>query len=50
MGFLRGLRRWWALRNPEIRWIVEVGVDEVPDDEHPIRSLSQNPMSMSRAP
>ena len=36
MGLFRSLRRWWALRNPEIRWIVEVGVDEVPDEEHPI--------------
>jgi len=35
MGLLRSLRRWWALRNPEVRWIVEVGVDEVPEEANP---------------
>ena len=41
-GFLRSLRRWWALRDPEIRWIVEVGVDEIPEEANPV------PESMGR--
>jgi hemerythrin len=31
----RRLRRWWHLRNPEVRWIVEVGVEEVPEEKFP---------------
>jgi hypothetical protein len=36
VSLLKGLRRWWALRDPEIRWIVEVGVDEVPEEANPV--------------
>lgn len=33
---LRRLKRWLLLRDPELRYIVEVGVDEVPDVEEPV--------------
>ena len=33
--FFKRLRRWWHMRDPEIRWIAEVGVEEVPEEANP---------------
>ncbi len=33
---LRRLRRWLILRDPEVRYIVEVGVDEIPEVRDPV--------------
>ena len=41
VGLLRSLRRWWHLRDPEIRWIVEVGVDEIPEEANPVPERMQ---------
>ena len=45
LSFLRGLRRWWAMRDPEIRWIVEVGVDEIPEEANPVPERMPPPYS-----
>ena len=36
LAFLRFLKRWWHMRDPEIRWIVEVGVEEIPEEANPV--------------
>lgn len=33
---IRRLKRWLLLRDPELRYIVEVGVDEIPEIEDPV--------------
>jgi len=45
VALLKLLRRWWSLRDPEIRWIVEVGVDEVPEEAEPVPERMQPPYS-----
>ena len=49
LGFLRGVRRWWHLRDPEIRWIVEVGVEEIPEEVNPVPERLGPPYSFVAA-
>ncbi|BES80559.1 bacteriohemerythrin [Pyrodictium abyssi] len=44
-GFLRKLRYWWHTRDPDVRYIVEVGVDEIPEERKPIPKTMVPPFS-----
>ena len=39
----RRIRRWWHLRDPEVRWVVEVGVKEVPEEASPVPEVLPHP-------
>lgn len=44
-GFLRRLKYWWHTRDPDVRYIVEVGVDEIPEEVEPVPSTMEPPLS-----